>query len=334
MSGRWGRSTAVSCLAASAVIVAVSGGTAADAATGTWTTTLAKMPASVLDSGSAVLGGLLYSVDGKIPNATTKQQWVTTVYAYNPVANTWAKLANTPGAAVEDPAVAAYNGLLYAFGGATGSFTGATTQAFSYNPATNTWTKLAAMPVARGEARAEVINGLIYVAGGLSPTSVSLSSMSVYNPATNTWSTGPSMPSPRDSYGAAVLNGLLYVVGGRNEASKSKVINGTLATMVVFDPATGIWSAGPSMPTGRRTMAVGTLNGMLQVAGGEITSSGGTFTQNEQFDPTTQTWSELTPMSFSTKGSAYGTIGTALYVAGGGHKGGTHFTNVTQSFIE
>ena len=55
-------------------------------------------------------------------------------------------------------------------------------------------------------------------------------------------------------------------------------------------------------------MAVGVVNGIVYVIGGERTSSGGTFAQNEAYNPTTNTWTTAAPMLTPRHGAAFGVI--------------------------
>lgn len=95
---------------------------------------------------------------------------------------------------------------------------------------------------------------------------------------------------------------------------------------------TGAWTFVAPMPTGRRTMAVGLLNGDALLMGGERTSSGGAFPENEQYDPLANTWTTLTPMKTQRQGASYGTINGEVYVAGGGVTGGSSFSNILEGF--
>ena len=86
------------------------------------------------------------------------------------------------------------------------------------------------------------------------------------------------------------------------------------------------------MPTARRTMMVGTLNGRAQVMGGERAPDGSAFPQNEEYDAVTNTWRSLKAMKTARHGGAAGTIGGVVYVAGGGPIGGLSFSNLTEAF--
>ena len=295
---------------------------------GSWTTKQ-PMPVAILDAGGTALGGKLYAVAGK-----TSAGPRTTVYSYDPALNSWATEPSLPAAypAVENPAVAALNGKLYVFGGSSSAFSGAVTNAAVFDPATSAWTTLPPMPVARGGATAQAVNGKLYVVGGMDASGASLASVSVYDPATGAWSSAASMGTRRDNPGSAVLGGKLYVFGGRTRNADGSTPSGMRATAEMYDPATNTWTARASMPTGRRTMVVGVLNGRAQVMGGERTSTGGAFPQNEEYDPVANAWRALTPMQMARHGAVGGTINGVVYVAGGGPTGGSSYTNVNEAF--
>lgn len=288
----------------------------------------AALPQAILDAGGTALDGKFYVVAGKTSAAPLR-----TLYIYDPAANSWAQGPDLPGVGVENPAVVALNGLLYVFGGSTGPFSGAVANAAVYNPATNAWTPLASMLTARGGAVAQAIGGLVYVTGGLDANGASLSSLEIYNPATNTWTQGTGMSVRRDNPGSAALGGRLYVFGGRTRNADGTTPAAVLSSVEMYDPATGLWTLRAAMPTARRTMAVGTLNGRAQLMGGEGTPAVTTiFTQNEEYDPVTNTWRSLSPMSLPRHGAAAGTIGDSVFVAGGGPSPGSFFSNANTAF--
>jgi N-acetylneuraminic acid mutarotase/glucose/arabinose dehydrogenase len=297
--------------------------------TGTWTTK-APLPLAILDAGGTALGGKLYAVGGK-----TSASHLRSLYVYDPATNAWSTGPALPTAypAVENPAVVAYNGKLYVFGGSTAAFSGAVASAAVYDPATRVWTMLAAMPTALGGAAAELIGSTIYVAGGMGADGASVSGFWKYNPATNSWSVGPAMSTRRDNPGSAVLGGKLYIFGGRTRNADGTTPVATLNSVEAFDPATNQWQARAPMPTGRRTMAVGSINGRAQLAGGErSTTASGTFAQNEEYDPVANAWRTLTSMTTPRHGTVAGTINSVTYVAGGGPTTGASYSAVTEAF--
>jgi glucose/arabinose dehydrogenase len=312
---------------------------------GIWRSDLPKAPINVLDAGSGVLDGKLYMVGGK--NATGH---LTSMYIYDPgnpriaTDDTWTQGLSKPGPAVENAAVVGLNGKLYAFGGSTAPFSGAVGNSAAFTPDADPspsivlpqWNAIAPMITPRGGATAQVLNGDIYVIGGMDANGQSVNTVEIYDPDTNTWRVGPSLQTRRDNPGAAVIGGKLYVVGGRTRNADGTTVNGTLNTLEIFDPLTGQWTFGAPMPTGRRTMMIGTIGGRFQVIGGEANGSA-TFVQNEEYNPRTNTWRTLAAMNSITgstgrHGAAFGTIGDVFYAAGGGIVAGSSFTDIVQAF--
>lgn len=74
--------------------------------------------------------------------------------------------------------------------------------------------KLARLNVARHSFGAAVLNGKLYVAGGVDSQGRTLDSVEVYDPASNRWSLKASMIAPRAHLGLAAHGGLLYAIGG------------------------------------------------------------------------------------------------------------------------
>jgi N-acetylneuraminic acid mutarotase/glucose/arabinose dehydrogenase len=308
---------------------------------GVWRSDLPKAPQAILDSGSAVLEGKLYMVGGK-----TSSTHLNSVYVYNPgnpniaTDDTWTSTLSLPGAGVENPAIVALGGKLYSFGGSTAPFSGSVSNAAAFNPDTNPdpnittprWDIIAPMPTARAGATAQVLNGDIYVIGGMGADGASVDVVEIYDPETNTWNTGASLPTRRDNPGSAVINDKLYVVGGRIRNADGSTTNGTLNTLEIYDPLTGQWSTGAPMPTGRRTMIVGTIDQKLQVVGGEAGAGNTAFNQNEEYNPLTDSWRSLPAITTPRHGAAFGTINNVLYAAGGGIVAGSSFSNVTEGF--
>ena len=77
----------------------------------------------------------------------------------------------------------------------------------------NPWSTKAPMPTARWGAIAGVVDGKLYVIGGVDSSGI-LDVVEVYDPVTNSWSTKASMPTTRYSAVAGVVDGQVYVAGG------------------------------------------------------------------------------------------------------------------------
>lgn len=296
--------------------------------TGCWEA-LSTSPEAILDAGGTSHNGDLYTIGGKLPSGPINR-----VYKYTTTTDTWTQLADKPGAAVENPAVTTVNNSIYVFGGSTLPFSGAVSNSYKYDIDTGDWSTIASMPTARGGIRAEVINGLIYIAGGMDSTGASISTVEVYNPVTNTWSTATPMNEVRDNPGTAVINDKLYVMGGRERTSGGVTINGTKTSAEMYDPSTNSWSYIASLPTGRRTMVTSTIDEKVQVIGGEYNDSDPDhiFNENEEYDPVFNVWTPLPNTPYPRHGAAFSTINNALYINGGGDKGGSAFTDATTKY--
>lgn len=299
---------------------------------GLWRSDLPAVPDAVLDAGSATLDGKLYMVGGK-----TSAGHVNSLYIYDPgdpidpTDDIWESGPDLPGAAVENPAVTTFDGKVYVFGGSTAPFSGAVDDVSIFDPVTSTWSTLSEaedMPTPRGGATAQVLNGKIHVIGGMGGDGASLDTVEVYDPVTGEWSAGTSLQTPRDNPGSAVVDDSLYVFGGRTRNADGSVVDGTLDTLEIYDPITDAWSFGANMPTGRRTMSVGTLNGRIQAIGGEAPAA----TANEEYNPATDSWRTLPDIPTARHGAAVATIDNVIYVAGGGPQTGSSFTDVVEAF--
>lgn len=286
----------------------------------------APLPQALLDAGGTALDGKLYVVAGK--TAAGPQS---ALYVYDPATDAWTTGPSLPGPAVENPAVVALGGKLYAFGGSTQPFSGAVANAAVYDPASSSWTPLAPMPTARGGPSAQALGGWIYVIGGMEGTGASVATVEAYDPSSNTWTSVTPMPTRRDNPGTAVLGGRLYVFGGRTRNADGTGPGG-LTLVDMFDPPGAAWTARAPMPTGRRTVVVGTLNGRAQVMGGESAAGGKAHDDNEEYDPGTDSWRRLEPMPTGRHGAVAGTIDGVVYVVGGGPQAGSSFTGVNEAF--
>ena len=129
------------------------------------------------------------------------------------------------------------------------------------------WNAAASMTVARsGHIAIRLGDGRVLVAGGLNG-SLTLSSAEVFDPQTNAWTAVASMSVPRYFATATLLpDGRVMVAGGYNGGATGSNVN---ASTELFDPFTGLWSAGPSMKVARHSHTATTLDdGRILVTGG------------------------------------------------------------------
>lgn len=179
-----------------------------DPATDTWTTK-APMTTARAGLGVGVVNGKIVAVGGDNSRGTVEM--------YDPVTDTWSPRASMPTPRWM-PAVAVVNGIVYTVGGyyAPGGSTIVTDVVESYDPAVNTWTSRTAAPAALGESGAVVLNGKLYVVGGLSyfgGESNSDGAVDVFDPATDRWESAAPLPLGDYRVATAVVNGVIYAYG-------------------------------------------------------------------------------------------------------------------------
>jgi N-acetylneuraminic acid mutarotase len=186
-----------------------------DPATDSWTAGTSGLVARG-DSATAVLGGKLYITGG---NADFFSGDIATLEIYNPNTGTWSTGAPIP-VAPEGAVGAAINGKFYVVGGgvrpAGGGAVPATANVFIYNPTTDIWTSGSPMPSPRVGAVGGVINGKLYITGGLSSNGTNNPVM-VYDPVLDHWSAAAAEPTPRFLGAAAAVGGKLFVAGGYDQ---------------------------------------------------------------------------------------------------------------------
>lgn len=195
--------------------------------------------------------------------------------------------------------------LILAIVGATPTTTAAQT---SVEPAIvhNSWSSGAPMPTAVWCPMVGVLEGQIYVVGGVNAAGTTIAETQIYDPATNTWNIGKPLPKPTCGGVAAVVGNVLYVIGG---CCYSKAV-------WAYDPSTEKWSAKAAMLTARTDMGAAVLNGIIYVIGGN------TRTQSrsgvvESYNPTTNKWSKQDPLLVGKSEPSVGLVGTKIVATDG-----------------
>ena len=160
----------------------------------------------------------------------------------------------------------------------------------AYDLIAGTWssaTALARRPYQGNHHAAEVINGKLYLFGGLGSSSGG--KVQVYDPVANAWTLGAAMPFAAGSSSSAVIGGKAYVAGGI-------VGSATTDRVARYDPVANSWTELAHMPAGRNHTASGTDGARLWVFGGRGPGSGDSntvangFETVQVYDPATNSW--------------------------------------------
>ncbi|MET0772904.1 MAG: kelch repeat-containing protein [Candidatus Limnocylindrales bacterium] len=138
------------------------------------------------------------------------------------------------------------------------------------------------MPTERLEMASAVVDGRVYLIGGLSETGATLTTVEVYDPGMDTWASGPEHPVPIHHPMAAVLDGVLYVAGGYGPSGA--------ATRRVHRLGPEGWQAVARLPLARAAGTMVALGGRLLLAGG-IDLAGDIGRELLVYEPATDAWS-------------------------------------------
>jgi N-acetylneuraminic acid mutarotase len=195
-----------------------------------------------------------------------------------------------------------------------------------YNVATNKWTTGAPIPTPRYAVASAVVNGILYVMGGIdNSTQTPIDVVEAYNPTTNTWSTKSPMPTPDDSMNAVVESGLIYVVGGYASGARSAIVQR-------YDPATDTWTSEASLLVAKSSSVLG-LVGTTIISSGGLENTNSPSGDTEGYDAATNTWGALTADPTPRNGGCGAPVAGQLYVTGGSDAGILgNATTVTESY--
>ncbi len=183
-------------------------------------------------------------------------------------------------------------------------------------------------PTPRWAHSAAVVNGKIYVMGGVGADNELISSVEVYDPVNGTWGVGADIPTARALFGASTVGSKIYALGGTTMG-----LDG-LAVVEAYDPATDTWTRRADMPTPRNSLSAVAVGGKIYAIGGwaldrpedgwesvDLTSVAA-FSTVEVYDPETDAWATgkdiPTPRSTMTATA----FGGKIYAIGGGVRRG------------
>jgi N-acetylneuraminic acid mutarotase len=235
--------------------------------------------------------------------------------------NTWITRADMPsterwGLTSAVVTNAAGQSVLYAIGGAT--ITNASLgKVQAYNVSTNSWTYKASLPIAVYSTNGSgVINGKIYVSGGVTKDKVFHRALYMYDPANNVWTRKQDIPSCCGGVWGGmtgVINNQLYVL--TCEVQEDCYIDLSSLSLSRYDPVTNQWTSLADSPAQLQHPMGGVIGGKLYVAG--LSGVSGDGSHLNVYDPATNQWTPRAPMPRARWGGAGVALGGKLYIIGG-----------------
>ena len=184
----------------------------------------------------------------------------------------------------------------------------------AYDTTEDIWERRTAKPVAVANVGAAVINGLIYVPGGLAERNQLTDVLEIYDPANDRWSTAAPLPQPLCAYAIAPYEEGFYLFGGWDGEHY-------LATVYYYDAAADTWREEAPLTTARGFAAAATVGDIIYLIGGydgntefSLCESYAPALAREGGDP----WRNHAAMSARRAGHAVAVSQGSLYVVGGG----------------
>jgi N-acetylneuraminic acid mutarotase len=144
---------------------------------------------------------------------------------------------------------------------------GSTTHAGAPQGTTITWQTVAPSPVKRAESNGAVVNGKLYVFGGLyleGDRILAMKRSDVYDPATNKWTRIADCPDKVTHSGIVVVGDTIWLIGGyfgdHPGPAGKKVLK--------YNTTNNTWSRGPDLPFSRGAGGAALVNNKIHFFGG------------------------------------------------------------------
>lgn len=229
---------------------------------------IARLPRARDTKAVVALDGAVYFLSGGYADGPTND-----VISYDLASRRWSERAPVPQILYNQDA-AALDGKIYMAGGCIrGDCSSPSRAAYAYDPKSDFWTVLPPLPEPVYAGLSAAINGRYVVFGGVANKMASRR-VYAYSPRANSWTRLADIPGPRSHAAGALLGGRFFLTGGCKSETQGHYCDEVADDVFIYDPATGVWSSGPSLPVPVHAHGAAADGTKLIIAGGGAATGG------------------------------------------------------------
>jgi N-acetylneuraminic acid mutarotase len=182
--------------------------------------------------------------------------------------------------------------------------------------------------VAVQQVNATLLDGRIWVAGGLTPSNEATASTQFYDPTINSWEQGPPLPEPVHHAMLVTYHNQLAVIGGFHSRDNN-LLAVTSPRMLLLDN-TNHWVDGPPLNHPRAAGGAAVVGDKIVVVGGRTGNPKQLVTQTEVYDGTS--WRDAADIPVPGDHLAVTSDSSHLYAVGGRKFSADSNTDVVQRY--
>ena len=192
-----------------------------------------------------------------------------------------------------------------------------------FSTVTKRWRSAAPLPCTLNHGNAAVVDGKIYILGGLNGTSnwAAVGNGYEYDPRNNTWTHLPFMPNrtARGASAVGVHGSTIYIAGGLLDLDLITYAQPSCATVSSYDTKTQEWTKLPSLPEGRDHVGGAIIGDVFYVVGGRFNGVQNVRDTVFAMDVTSpqKRWIEKATMPTARGGLSTAAVGSRIYTFGG-----------------
>uniref|UniRef100_A0A673C8H2 Kelch-like family member 33 n=1 Tax=Sphaeramia orbicularis TaxID=375764 RepID=A0A673C8H2_9TELE len=206
---------------------------------------------------------------------------------YDPLRNNWETLAEMRERRCSF-SVVVLDGKIYAIGGHCDPEYRDSVE--RYCPATNSWSYTCPLDLPLSGHVAKVLQGQIFISGGLNNDYLCLASTFLYHPERGSTYLD-NMSKPRAYHCMETLGGCLYVAGGMTTHDNVNATDQLACEM--YNPAADSWTSFPPLPVPHMGAGSAVLEGKFYVLGGYSQEDYSDMKMVHRYDPATQQWENM-----------------------------------------